>query len=64
MDAEKNGVFSWIGKKCTKAEKIATINGVKEIILTKKYPNYYPMSTLIDGAETTTFKSLFIDWND
>ena len=28
VDAGRNGLFSWIGKKCTKIEKLAAINGV------------------------------------
>jgi hypothetical protein len=27
-----------------------------------KYPNFYPMSSVIDGAETITFKAIFADW--
>ena len=35
---------------------------LKEIMKTMNYPNYYPMIQMIDGAEITTFKSLFDDW--
>ena len=28
------------------------------------YPNYYPMSQVIDGAENTTFKSIFNGWKN
>ena len=31
-------------------------------MIKNKYPNYYPMSQVIDGAETTTFKAIFSDW--
>ena len=29
VDGGRNGMFSWIGKKCTKNEKLAAVNGVK-----------------------------------
>ncbi len=30
----------------------------------KKYPNYVPLSSVIDGGESVAFKSLFSDWNN
>ena len=34
----------------------------QEIMSKNSYPNYYPMSQVIDGAENTTFISIFNDW--
>ncbi|CAF0996101.1 unnamed protein product [Brachionus calyciflorus] len=63
IDGGEKGIFTWIGKKCTKNEKKLAILAAKEIIQKRNYPNYIPMSRLIDGAETTAFKDLFSDWN-
>ncbi|RNA30239.1 Gelsolin 1 [Brachionus plicatilis] len=63
VDCAENGIYTWIGKRCTKNEKIASIMAAKELMVKNNHARYIPMSQLIDGGETTTFKSLFNDWN-
>lgn len=62
IDGKNYGIYSWIGKRCSKNEKLACIQGAKEIMTKNNYPNYYPMIQCIDGAETITFKAIFSDW--
>lgn len=57
-----NGLFSWIGKKCTKKEKETAVQGVRNLIKFNNYPNHIPIVTVIEDGETTAFKSFF-DWN-
>lgn len=64
VDSEAKGIFCWIGKECTKKEKRATISGAKNLMIQKNYPNYISLETVIDGGESTVFKSLFFDWNN
>lgn len=37
---------------------------IKDLMVQNNYPNYIPFSQVIDGGETTVFKSLFSDWAD
>lgn len=62
VDTQSKGIFCWIGKNCTKKEKKATVEGAKNLMTKKNYPNYVPLETVIDGGESTAFKSLFKDW--
>jgi hypothetical protein len=63
IDCGNSGVYGWIGKKCTKQEKISCVMGAKNLMIKNKYSNYLPFVQLIDGGETTAFKAIFSDWN-
>ena len=62
MDCNSKGIFCWIGENCTLKEKKTTIDAAIALMLKQKYPNYLPFETVIDGAETTAFKSYFKEW--
>lgn len=62
VDSESKGIFCWIGRQCTKREKQTTVHGAQKLMKEKNYPNYVPLSNVIDGGETIAFKSLFKDW--
>lgn len=64
VDSQSKGIFCWIGRNCTRKEKNATVAGSKNLMVQMNYPNYIPLETVIDGGETTVFKSLFFDWNN
>lgn len=64
VDCNTKGIYCWIGKECTKKEKVATVNGSKELMVKQNYPNYIPLETVVDGGESIAFKSLFKDWNN
>lgn len=64
IDANSKGIFCWIGSECSKKEKKATVKGAKDLMVQQNYPNYIPLESVIDGGETTSFKTFFPDWNN
>lgn len=64
VDSGFNGVFCWIGSKCTKKEKEAASLNSLALMNKKKYPKFVPLATVSEGGETATFKALFKDWVD
>lgn len=62
LDTVKSGVYAWVGKKSTKAEKDEAMKKAQEFLKTKNYPAWTPISRVVEGAEPSTFKEYFQNW--
>jgi len=38
LDTVTSGIFVWIGKQCTKAEKVEAMNLAQRFLVTNSYP--------------------------
>lgn len=64
IDGEASGVWIWIGRNVTKADKADGMRHARGFMIKKCYPARYPVSRVIDGHEPVDFASLFPQWND
>lgn len=62
LDTGEAGVFAWVGKKATKAEKTAAMANAVAFIDQKGYPKWTPVCRVIEGGETPLFKQNFASW--
>lgn len=62
LDTVNSGIFSWIGRRATKAEKEEAMRKAEEFLRTKNYPSWTPISRVIEGGEPSTFKQFFAGW--
>ncbi|XP_068702988.1 gelsolin, cytoplasmic-like isoform X2 [Montipora foliosa] len=64
LDCGSSGIFVWVGKKCTDAEKKAGMTNGMEFINKKGYPNWTQVTRVVQGGETPIFKQFFSGWRD
>lgn len=64
LDCGSSGIFVWVGKKCTDAEKKAGMKNGMEFINKKGYPNWTQVTRVVEGGETPIFKQFFSGWRD
>ncbi|XP_073253861.1 gelsolin, cytoplasmic-like [Porites lutea] len=64
LDCGSTGIFVWIGKKCTDAEKKAGMKNGLEFISKKGYPQWTQVTRVVEGGETPIFKQFFSGWRD
>ncbi|CAL4065730.1 unnamed protein product [Meganyctiphanes norvegica] len=62
IDNGIDGIWVWVGKKATTAERKAAMNNALNFVKKKGYPQRTRVSRVIDGAEPSEFKVLFCDW--
>lgn len=62
MDTKTSGIFSWIGRRATKAEKEEALKKAQEFLRTKNYPSWTTITRVIEGGEPSTFKQFFAGW--
>jgi hypothetical protein len=58
----QGGIFAWVGKKATKAEKNAAMLNATQFITDNKLPQWTPICRVIEGGETPLFKQNFAEW--
>ena len=65
MSSRRKGFYNMnLYTKCFNRYYIGNVIFIKDLMVQNNYPNYIPFSQVIDGGETTVFKSLFSDWAD
>lgn len=64
VDGESNGVWIWLGRNCTKADKADAMRTARGFTIKKNYPARYPVCRVIDGHEPVDFISLFPQWSE
>lgn len=64
IDGESNGVWIWMGRSVTKADKADGLRYARGFMIKKNYPTRFPVSRVMDGHEPVDFVSLFPHWND
>ncbi|KAI1724296.1 gelsolin repeat domain-containing protein [Ditylenchus destructor] len=63
VDAVNGGVFVWIGKGCTTAERKKAMEWGQQYLKQQKRPDYTPITRVLEGAEPADFTQWFTNWN-
>ncbi|XP_076312885.1 villin-1-like isoform X2 [Tachypleus tridentatus] len=64
VDNGEAGIWVWVGRKASPEERKKALEFAQGFIVKNNYPNYTQITRVIDGGETTEFKSLFKFWRD
>uniref|UniRef100_A0A4D5R9Y8 Gelsolin, cytoplasmic n=1 Tax=Scolopendra viridis TaxID=118503 RepID=A0A4D5R9Y8_SCOVI len=64
LDGGKAGIFVWIGKKCTKEEKIHSMKLGVDYLQHNGYPTWTQVIRVVDGGEPPLFKQYFSSWKE
>lgn len=64
LDTGSSGIFAWVGKGASKAEKCASMQNATNFISQKGYPNWTSVTRVVEGAETPMFKQNFQNWKE
>lgn len=62
IDGESLGIWIWIGRNISKADKAEGMRHVRGYMIKRSYPSFYPVCRVIDGHEPIDFISLFPQW--
>lgn len=62
VDNGPNGIFVWVGKKATTAERSEAMRNGQSFAKKKEYPPNTMVTRVVSGAEPAEFRSLFRDW--
>ncbi|XP_041362840.1 advillin-like [Gigantopelta aegis] len=62
LDSGPSGIYVWVGKKCTKNEKKSAWQNAIDFLSLRGYPEWTPVTSLVEGAETPLFKQYFSSW--
>jgi len=62
LDTGAAGIFAWVGKGCTKEEKMQAMTTATNFIKEKGYPDWTSVTRVVEGAETPLFKQNFNAW--
>lgn len=63
MDTGASGVYVWVGKNATRAERGSSMVKAEGFLTAKGHAGWTPITRVIEGAETPLFKSAFAKWN-
>ncbi|ODM95069.1 Gelsolin, cytoplasmic [Orchesella cincta] len=64
LDTGKSGIFVWIGKKCTREEKLQSMKHAESFLQKNGYPEWTKLQRVVDGGEPTAFKQYFSVWRE
>lgn len=64
LDGGATGIFVWIGKQCTKNEKVHAMKMATEYLNVKGYPQWTQIIRIVDGGELPIFKQYFSVWKE
>lgn len=64
MDGGKSGIYVWIGKGCTKDEKLGSMKTAEKFLHEKNYPEWTRIHRIVDGGEPPAFKQFFQVWKE
>jgi hypothetical protein len=63
LDTGESGVYIWVGKQASRAERAGSMEKAEGFLKAKGYADWTPITRVLDGAETPLFKSGFAKWN-
>ncbi|XP_039279258.1 villin-1 isoform X2 [Nilaparvata lugens] len=58
------GIWVWVGRKASPKERVEAMRNATGFVKKKQYPNHTPVSRVVEHAEPTEFKALFLNWQD
>ncbi|GFG33063.1 hypothetical protein Cfor_12089 [Coptotermes formosanus] len=64
LDTVTSGIFVWIGKHCTKAEKVEAMKLAQKFLVTNSYPAWTKIQRIVEGGEPSAFKQYFSGWRE
>ncbi|XP_067013400.2 gelsolin, cytoplasmic isoform X2 [Anabrus simplex] len=64
LDTVTSGIYVWIGKGCTKEEKVEAMKRAQKFLTTNNYPAWTTIQRIVEGAEPSTFKQYFSGWRE
>lgn len=64
LDTVTSGIFVWIGKHCTKAEKVEAMKSAQRFLVTNSYPAWTKIQRIVEGGEPSAFKQYFSGWRE
>jgi gelsolin len=64
LDTVTSGIFVWIGKRCTKAEKVEAMKLAQGFLVTNSYPAWTKIQRIVEGGEPSSFKQYFSGWRE
>ncbi|PSN34433.1 Gelsolin, partial [Blattella germanica] len=64
LDTVTSGIFVWIGKQCTKEEKVEAMKRAQKFLITNSYPAWTKIQRIVEGGEPSTFKQYFSGWRE
>eukprot|EP00039_Didymoeca_costata_P018244 m.332725 g.332725 ORF g.332725 m.332725 type:complete len:884 (-) comp16996_c0_seq1:287-2938(-) len=62
LNTGPSGIFAWVGKGATKAEKTAAMTNAEKFLKENNLPDWTPIARLVEGGETPIFKQFFAVW--
>ena len=62
IDGESLGIWIWIGRNVSKADKAEGMRHARGYMIKRTHPSNYPACRIIDGHEPIDFISLFPQW--
>lgn len=60
----QTGIFVWLGKNSTKAERVKAMASAEKIISDNGWSKSTKIKRVIEGTETALFKQFFTHWNE
>lgn len=64
LDTVSSGIFVWIGKQCTKNEKVEAMKLAQKFLTTNSYPAWTKVQRIVEGGEPSTLKQYFSGWRE
>ncbi|KAK7862831.1 hypothetical protein R5R35_000849 [Gryllus longicercus] len=64
LDTVTSGIYVWIGKGCTKEEKVEAMKRAQKFLITNNYPEWTKIQRIVEGGEPSTFKQYFSGWRE
>uniref|UniRef100_A0A8D8U9H9 Gelsolin n=1 Tax=Cacopsylla melanoneura TaxID=428564 RepID=A0A8D8U9H9_9HEMI len=64
LDTVTSGIYVWIGKESSTAEKVESLKRGQSFLTNNNYPAWTKLSRVVQGAEPTAFKQYFSEWRD
>ncbi|XP_023703559.1 gelsolin, cytoplasmic isoform X2 [Cryptotermes secundus] len=64
LDTVTSGIFVWIGKHCTKDEKVEAMKLAQKFLATNNYPVWTKIQRIVEDGEPSAFKQYFSGWRE
>ncbi|XP_063233933.1 gelsolin, cytoplasmic isoform X2 [Bacillus rossius redtenbacheri] len=64
LDTVTSGIFVWIGRQCTKQEKVEAMKRAEKFLASHNYPAWTKVQRIVEGAEPSAFKQYFKGWRE
>ncbi|XP_049954281.1 gelsolin, cytoplasmic isoform X1 [Schistocerca serialis cubense] len=64
LDTVTSGIYVWIGRRCTKDEKVEAMKRAQSFLTTNNYPVWTKVQRIVEGGEPSTFKQYFSGWRE